>query len=75
MSEPAHRKATYEDVLAAPRHMVAEIIAGELRLQPRPAKPHTAAATRSGRSSGYRSSAGAMVRAAAADGDASASRC
>jgi Uma2 family endonuclease len=45
MSEPARRKATYQDVLAAPRHMVAEIIAGELRLQPRPAKPHTAAAT------------------------------
>jgi Uma2 family endonuclease len=45
MADPARRKATYEDVLRAPRHMVAEIIAGELRLLPRPAKPHAAATT------------------------------
>ena len=45
MSEPARRRATYEDVLAAPRHQVAEIIDGELRLSPRPALPHAAAAT------------------------------
>ena len=45
MSERAVRRATYEDVLAAPPHMIAEIIAGELRLQPRPAKPHAAAAS------------------------------
>lgn len=45
MSEPARRKATYQDVLDAPRHKVAEIVAGELRLSPRPAKPHAAAAT------------------------------
>jgi Uma2 family endonuclease len=45
MNDPARRRATYEDVLAAPEHMVAEIVDGELRLQPRPAKPHAAAAT------------------------------
>lgn len=39
----AKRRATYEDVLAAPRHLVAEIIDGELRLSPRPALPHAAA--------------------------------
>src|SRR5690606_26006818 len=45
MSEPARRKATYEDVLAAPDHQIAEVLAGELRLQPRPAAPHAAAAS------------------------------
>src|SRR4051794_16531856 len=45
MGDPARRKATYDDVLAAPRHQVAEIIGGELRLMPRPAKPHAAATT------------------------------
>ena len=42
---PARRYATYDDVLAAPPHMIAEVIHGELRLQPRPAKPHAAAAS------------------------------
>ncbi|MDX2023338.1 MAG: Uma2 family endonuclease [Deltaproteobacteria bacterium] len=45
MADSAKKLATYEDVLNAPAHMVAELIAGELRLQPRPAKPHAAAAT------------------------------
>ncbi len=45
MSEPARRLATYEDVLAAPEHMVAEVLGGELYLHPRPAGPHTVAAT------------------------------
>jgi Uma2 family endonuclease len=45
MTDPARRRATYEDVLAAPPHVVAEVIDGELHLQPRPAKPHAAAAT------------------------------
>lgn len=45
MSDAARRVATYEDVLAAPRHRVAEILGGELRLSPRPAKPHAAAAS------------------------------
>ena len=38
-------RATYEDVLAAPPEKVAEVIDGELYLFPRPAKPHTAAAS------------------------------
>lgn len=37
------RRATYEDVLNAPEHMVAEIIDGVLYLSPRPAFPHAAA--------------------------------
>lgn len=45
MGDPAKRRATYEDVLNAPEHMVAEIIDGELYLQPRPGKPHAAAAS------------------------------
>ncbi len=33
-------KATYQDVLDAPPHKVAEVIYGVLRMQPRPAIPH-----------------------------------
>ena len=44
MPDPARRLATYQDVLDAPEHMVAEVIGGELHLHPRPAKPHAAAA-------------------------------
>ncbi|MCU0694784.1 MAG: Uma2 family endonuclease [Polyangiaceae bacterium] len=42
---PASKRATYQDVLAAPRHMVAEVIDGQLHLHPRPAVPHAAAAS------------------------------
>ena len=35
--------AIYDDVLAAPAHMVAEVLAGELHLQPRPAIAHALA--------------------------------
>src|SRR5437867_4332426 len=45
MGKPAKRGASYEDVLAAPPHKVAEIINDELVLSPRPAGPHSAAAT------------------------------
>jgi Uma2 family endonuclease len=45
MADPASRRATYDDVLAAPPHKVAEVIDGELYLFPRPAKPHAAAAS------------------------------
>jgi Uma2 family endonuclease len=45
MVPSARKRATYADVLAAPEHMVAEIIDGDLRLSPRPALPHAAAAT------------------------------
>jgi Uma2 family endonuclease len=45
MGKPAKRPATYDDVLHAPPHKVAEIVEGELILSPRPAGPHAAAAT------------------------------
>ena len=37
------KRATYRDVLDAPAHMVAEVVAGALHLQPRPASRHTLA--------------------------------
>ena len=43
MTDPARRFATYEDVLDAPDHKVAEVLAGALHLNPRPAGPHAAA--------------------------------
>ncbi len=45
MADPARKRATYEDVLSAPEHMVAEVIDGVLYTQPRPAMPHAQAAT------------------------------
>lgn len=48
MSLPAARRATYEDVLAAPPHQVAEIVDGLLHLSPRPAARHTVAASNLG---------------------------
>lgn len=45
MADPAKRRATYQDILDAPEHLVAEILDGDLSLMPRPAKPHAAAAT------------------------------
>ncbi len=38
--EPLHRQATYQDVLDAPPNMVAEVIGGDLHMQPRPASRH-----------------------------------
>ncbi len=38
-------RATYQDVLDAPPHMVAEIVAGTLHLNPRPAPRHTVASS------------------------------
>ena len=43
MGKAAKRLATYEDVLNAPPHKVAEIIDDELILSPRPAGPHSSA--------------------------------
>lgn len=43
MNEPARKRATYQDVLDAPGHMVAEVLDGELHLQPRPALLHASA--------------------------------
>jgi hypothetical protein len=37
------KRATYEDVLSAPEHKVAEILDGELFLSPRPAPRHSVA--------------------------------
>lgn len=48
MGDPAKRRATYDDVLAAPKHVVAEIVAGVLHTQPRPAAKHARAASRLG---------------------------
>jgi Uma2 family endonuclease len=42
---PKKRRATYQDVLDAPEHMIAEIINGELRLTPRPGAPATSVAS------------------------------
>jgi Uma2 family endonuclease len=41
----APKRATYDDVIAAPRHLVAELIHGVLYTHPRPAGPHAAATT------------------------------
>jgi Uma2 family endonuclease len=48
MSVPAKRRATYEDLLAAPENVIAEILDGELVTQPRPAAPHARATSRLG---------------------------
>ena len=45
MAEPKPRKATYQDVLDAPPHKVAEILNGELHVFPRPAMRHQSAAS------------------------------
>ena len=37
------RRATYQDVLDAPAHLVAEIINGTLHTHPHPAMPHARA--------------------------------
>lgn len=44
-ASPARRNATYQDVLDAPEHLVAEVLAGDLYTHPRPAGPHTEAAS------------------------------
>jgi Uma2 family endonuclease len=45
MAEPARRVATYDDILAAPPRAIAQLIEGELHVQPRPAGPHGVAAS------------------------------
>src|SRR5260221_10202028 len=42
------RRATYEDLLAVPEHLVAELIDGELYTSPRPRLRHAKVATRVG---------------------------
>ena len=41
----ARGRATYQDVLDAPAHQVAEIVNGTLHTHPRPAPPHTIASS------------------------------
>lgn len=38
--DSARNRATYEDLLAVPEHKVAELVAGELHVSPRPAPAH-----------------------------------
>ncbi len=45
MGEPRKRAASYEDVLRAPDHVVAEVVAGDLYTTPRPAGAHAKAAS------------------------------
>ena len=45
MADPAKRQATYADIVAAPPHLVAEIIHGALVTHPRPTPGHGVAAT------------------------------
>lgn len=48
MAEPARRRAIYQDVLNAASNKVAEILDGQLYVQPRPAPRHALAASRIG---------------------------
>jgi Uma2 family endonuclease len=45
MALPRKKPATYDDVLAAPENLVAEIVDEELYLSPRPASPHASASS------------------------------
>lgn len=45
MGDAAKRRATYDDLLAVPDHLVAEILDGELVTSPRPASTHARAAS------------------------------
>lgn len=47
-SEPTSTRATYQDVLDAPPHMVAEIVDGTLYTQPRPSPRHSLASSELG---------------------------
>jgi Uma2 family endonuclease len=50
--DPARRRATYEDLMKVPDHMVAEIVDGELYASPRPASPHALATSALGQDLG-----------------------
>jgi Uma2 family endonuclease len=45
MAQVPRKKATYEDLMAVPENLVAEIVDGELFTSPRPALPHTQSAS------------------------------
>ncbi len=44
MSEPARKRATYQDLCGIPENMTGEIINGDLIVTPRPARRHVKAA-------------------------------
>ena len=44
-ADAARRQATYDDVLRAAEHVVAEVLNGDLHTSPRPAGPHAEAAS------------------------------
>jgi len=46
MVNPGRKRATYQDVIDSPEHMIAELVDGVLNLTTRPGIPHTAAASR-----------------------------
>lgn len=48
MTDPARRRAVYEDLFEIPRNMSGEIINGELIVTPRPSRKHTIVASRLG---------------------------
>lgn len=54
VARPALRTATYQDVLDAPPHKVAEVVFGVLHVSPRPATPHALATTVLGHELGSR---------------------
>ena len=43
--DPVQRRATYEDLLQVPDHLIAEVVDGELITAPRPASAHARAAS------------------------------
>jgi Uma2 family endonuclease len=45
MASTVKRRATYEDLLQVPPHLVAEIVDGELHVSPRPASRHALASS------------------------------
>jgi Uma2 family endonuclease len=45
MTEPARKRATYDDLYSIPENMTGEIIDGELHVTPRPARGHAHAIT------------------------------
>ena len=45
MSEPAKKRATYEDLYSIPENMIGEILDGELIVHPRPSRRHIHAAS------------------------------
>jgi Uma2 family endonuclease len=45
MASPVRKRATYDDLLRVPEHLVAEIVDGDLQASPRPAGRHAVASS------------------------------